>query len=88
MIGFLFGPIGRYFMGGALIIAIVGGIYWKGHSDGKSGIEAEIANRKASEIEAAREIERDAAPCNADPECVQPDPFRLRVPSVRPDPGK
>lgn len=88
MIGFLLSPVARYIGGAIAILAIIGGIYWKGHSDGSASVERKLAERRAAEIETARQIERDAAACNTDPECLLPDPFRLRVPSVRPDPGK
>jgi len=88
VIGFLLSPLGRAIGGVVAILAIMGAIYWKGHTDGTSGIETELATRKATELEAARQIERDRAACDADPVCVQPDPFRQRVPGVRPDPGK
>lgn len=88
MIGFLLSPVARYIGGALAILAIIGAIYWKGHSDGSASVHAELAAKRASEIETARQIERDAAACNADPECLLPDPFRLRVPSVPADKGK
>jgi len=86
LIAFILSPIGRYIGGAVAILAIVGGIYWKGRNDAANAIEQELQAKRASELETARKIERDAIACNLDPQCVQPDSFRERVPGVRPDP--
>ena len=86
MIGILFSPIARYLAGAAAIVAILGGIYWKGHNDGKQAVETRIAAERADALAKRLQIERDAAPCLADPDCVLSDPFRM--PAIRPDPRK
>jgi hypothetical protein len=86
MIGLLLNPVTRYLAGAAAIVAILGGIYWKGHNDGSHSVETRIAAERAEAIAKRLEIERDAAPCLADPDCLLSDPFR--VPAIRPDPGK
>ena len=86
MIGLLLSPAIRYLAGAAAIVAILGGIYWKGHDDGMQAVETRIAAERADAIAKRLQIERDAAPCLADPDCLLDDPFR--VPSIRPDPGK
>lgn len=43
------GPIGKYFTGALVILAVVGGIYFKGRHDGEAKIEAAVAaaNKRA-----------------------------------------
>ena len=52
MIPFLFTPIGRYLALGAIVIAVVGGLYWKIRSD---AIEYERARRAQFELERLRD---------------------------------
>ena len=52
MIPFLFTPIGRYLALGAIVIAVVGGLYWKIRSD---AIEFERARRAQIELERLRD---------------------------------
>lgn len=52
MIPFLFTPIGRYLALGAIVIAVVGGLYWKIRSD---AIEYERARRAQIELERLRD---------------------------------
>lgn len=90
MIGFLTFFVtttaGRIFAGLALGVLIIGGIYQKGRMDGKSDEKQRVEIQSRKDVDAARKIERDAAPCIADVNCVLPDPFRM--PRVQPDPGK
>lgn len=86
MIAFIISPLGRAIGGALAIIAIIGGIYWKGRNDGANAIEQKQQAQRADDLEKRLEIERAAQPCLADTNCVLPDPFRLRP--VRPDPGK
>lgn len=88
MLALLLGPFGRYLGGAALIVAVLGGIYWKGRNDGQDSFLEQLRARREAEAATAAEIERRAAACSADPQCVLPDAFRQRVPSIRPDPGK
>lgn len=77
---------GRIFAGLILGVLILFGLYQKVYHD---GISAERQRNEAKAVQdalSARKIERDAAPCIADVNCVLPDPFRM--PRVQPDPGK
>lgn len=68
MIAFLFSPIGRYVGGALAILAVVGGIYMKGRSDGSASVQAKwdaavqaaISKGNAARTDAERDVERDA----------------------------
>ncbi len=49
MMALLTSSAGRYLLGAVAVLALLGGVYLKGRSDGKAVIEAEVAeaNRKA-----------------------------------------
>lgn len=49
MISFLFSPIGRMIGAGLLIVTLAGGIYAKGHVDGRSGEHARVERAIATE---------------------------------------
>lgn len=67
MIAFLFSPLGRYVGGALAILAVAGGIYLKGHSDGKTNIQAKwdaavqaaISKGSAARTDAELAVERD-----------------------------
>ncbi len=42
IIAFVTSPIGRWLMGGLVIVSVLGGVYLKGRSDGKSDYKAKI----------------------------------------------
>lgn len=86
MLAFLASPVMRYVAVCVIFAAAVGGIYWKGKSDGTASVELRIERDKAKAVGEALRIERDTLPCVSDPECVLPDPFRM--PDIRPDPRK
>ena len=77
---------GRIFAGLILGVLIIYGLYQKVYHDGISAERERIEQQSRKDADAARKIERDAAPCIADVNCVLPDPFRM--PRVQPDQGK
>jgi len=54
-LAFITGPVGRWLLGAVAIVAVLGGVYLKGRSDGEAKIEAAVAeaNRKADAKAAA-----------------------------------
>lgn len=83
---FLTDKAGRI-VGGVILAVLVGfGIKQKVHNDGVSEERQRNEAKAVQDALAARKIERDAAPCIADVNCVLPDPFRM--PRVQPDQGK
>ena len=76
MLAFILSPIGRIVAGGVVILAMLGGIYVKGYSDGKQNVQAKWDRAVQATIdrgeEIRREAERDIAP--AVPDELQHDP--------------
>ena len=64
MLSWFIGPIGRWFAGGAVILAVIGGIYAKGNLDGRhavkvqwdAAIQADIAKADKNRADADRSI--------------------------------
>jgi hypothetical protein len=49
MIAFLLGPLGRWAIGALVVVALVGGIYLKGRSDGAARVELRVQREVAAE---------------------------------------
>jgi hypothetical protein len=71
---FLFSPLGRWLVGGLAIVAVVGGIYLKGVSDGKAIVQAKWDAAVQAAIERGNKARSDAEHSTD----REPDPQRLR----------
>lgn len=60
IISFIVSPVGRYLAGALAILAVVGGIYMKGRSDGKAVVRAQWEAAERAAIEKGNAARRDA----------------------------
>lgn len=51
ILAFVFSPIGRWLVGAAVIVTLIGGIYAKGRHDGKLSYKAKIEREIAQAIQ-------------------------------------
>ncbi len=73
ILGFIFSPLGRYVAVGLAIMAVIGGIYWKGRNDGK-GHAIEGINRQTE-----RAIEDAHIAARTVDECYRLDGMRWNI---------
>lgn len=77
---FFLSPIGRYIAIGAVILAALGGIYMKGHSDGADNVQRKWDAAVQAAIEKGRKARDDAE------RDVTADPDGVRDPDQRNEP--
>lgn len=77
VIAFFLSPIGRYLAIGAVIIAALGGIYMKGHSDGADKVQRKWDAAVQAAIEQGQKARDDAE------RDVTADPDGVRDPDIR-----
>jgi len=74
IIAFFFSPLGRWIGGALIIVALIGGIYMKGHSDGSSRVQAKWDAAVQAAIEKGNAARTDAERAiSADPDGVRDD---------------
>ena len=59
-IAFVTSTVGRYIIVGLIALAAVGGIYWKGHSDGASRVQAKWDKAVEAAVSRAERARSDA----------------------------
>ena len=77
MITWLLSPIGRYVAGATVILLLLGGIYTKGYSDGRSAYKAKIEREIRNAVQKGDEArERALREFDASPDSLPDDGFR------------